>query len=58
MKKANQTKEQSGTTLFNSVCTCGMVYENCTVDCNRCPEFKMHKQAVLTKHNIKLKGWK
>jgi hypothetical protein len=59
MKKLKTFKEQSYNTLFNQVCTCGKIYgDTCTFKPNDCPEFKYHKQAVLTRYNIKLKGFK
>ena len=40
-------------TLFDKVCTCGMKYEDCTLDTHHCQEFLRHKKEAQEKFEIR-----
>lgn len=37
--------------LFENVCTCGNVYEECTEKCSKCPAFKFYQNEMQKRLN-------
>lgn len=44
--------------LFEKICTCGTLYENCTNDLSQCKEFQQHKKEAIKKSKQKLSNGK